>query len=195
MLQTLAHIAQIAGGLALLFAAGTYLTHRNQLNFDVIMNCNERFQGIMVDLENVNPKEGDKSKVLRAKKRYVDLCNEQIFYFRNGYLPREVIEEWLESMVDYLPLFEGATGEARTDCPGLVEPELMEGYPTLRKVFAVDGTHDPRSREHRNALARQIGMTVRPEPVHIILWRDLVDHFSRPRRGPRTKSPSATDEG
>ncbi len=182
MLQALAHIAQIAGGVALFIAAGTYLIHRKQLNFNLIMNCNQRFQDIMVDLENANPKEEDKPKVLRAKKRYVDLCNEQVFYFRNGYLPREVMEEWLESMVDYLPLFD-VSGKARTDCPGFVEPDLLEDYPTIREVFVVDGVDAPTSPDHRKALARRIGKSVRPEPVPLVLWRDLVDHFSRPKRG------------
>ncbi len=42
VLETLAYVAQIAGGIGILVAA-TLLVHRSQLNFDVIMNCNQRF--------------------------------------------------------------------------------------------------------------------------------------------------------
>jgi len=137
----------------------------------------------MVDLENVNPRQEDKPKVEWAKKRYVDLCNEQVFYFRSGYLPREVMEEWLESMVDYLPLFDDVTGETRTDCPGYVEPELLKGYPALRTFFVVGASTAPTSPGDRQALIRWIGKTIRPEPIRLVLWRDLVNHFSLPGRG------------
>ena len=129
MLHPLAHLAQNAGGLAFFVAALTYLIHRNSLNFTMIMSCNQRFQDIMGDLED-----RDKTKKQRAKTRYVDLCNEQLFYFKNGYLPREVIEEWLESMIDYLPLFDNVTGPVRHS--GNIEPDLLKSYLTIRKGLA-----------------------------------------------------------
>jgi hypothetical protein len=175
MLQILAYVAQIAGGIGLLVAAATFLVHRNQLNFDVIMNCNQRFQEIVADLEA-----GGGQQEKQAKKRYVDLCNEQLFYFSNGYLPREVIEEWLDGMIYYLPLFDDVTGEVRSEHPGIVEPDLLEGYSRLLEGFAVDGSHCPTSREERMALARRIGKKVKPESILIVFWRDILDRF-KPR--------------
>jgi hypothetical protein len=187
LLQTLAHISQIAGGLVFLVAAGTYLIHRNQLNFNMIMNCNQRFQEIMVDLEGE-----DEPKARRAKKRYVDLCNEQIFYFGNGYLPREVIEEWLESMIDYLPLFDEVTGEVLLGRSGVVEPKLLEDYPTIKRVFTVNGSHDLTSRDQRMVLVRQIGKRVKPEPIPHVIWRDIVDHFHNLKRGEGAKTTTTS---
>jgi hypothetical protein len=39
----------------------------------------------------------------------VDLCNEELFYFVEGYLPQEVIREWLTGMVLYLPHYDYAS--------------------------------------------------------------------------------------
>jgi hypothetical protein len=176
----LAYISQIAGGLGILVAAAAYVVHRRQLNFNMVMECNQRFQEILVDLEAE-----DGAPRNQAKKRYVDLCNEQLFYFSKGYLPREVIEEWLDGMIDYLPLFDSATGEVRPDHPGIVELNLLEGYPRIRTIFTVDASYGLASRDQRMALVRRIGNTVRPEPIRLVLWRDLIDHFSRPDRSNR----------
>jgi hypothetical protein len=184
MLQTLGHVARIAGGLGLFVAAGTYLIHRNQFNFNMIVSCNQRFQEVLVDLE-----EEDKRKKHQAKKRYVDLCNEQLFYFRSGYLPREVIEEWLESMIDYLPLFDDATGEVHPDHLGIVESELLKDYPTIRRVFAVDASYDLTSRDQRMAFVQQVGQRVKPEPILLVLWRDILDRVSDANRGKRVEIP------
>ncbi|HZB10109.1 MAG TPA: hypothetical protein VE525_13465 [Rubrobacter sp.] len=133
--------------------------------------------------------EEDKRKKHQAKKRYVDLCNEQLFYFRSGYLPREVIEEWLESMIDYLPLFDDATGEVHPDHLGIVESELLKDYPTIRRVFAVDASYDLTSRDQRMAFVQQVGQRVKPEPILLVLWRDILDRVSDANRGKRVEIP------
>ena len=35
--------------------------------------------------------------------QYLDLVNEELFYIEKGYLPKEVAEEWIDGMIDYLP--------------------------------------------------------------------------------------------
>ncbi len=175
MLQILAYVAQIAGGIGILAAAATFLVHRNQLNFDVITNCNQRFQEIVVDL-----KAGDGPQEKRARERYVDLCNEELFYFANGYLPREVIEEWLEGMFDYLPLFDDKSKKVRPEHSWIVEPGMLEGYPRIKEAFTVEVPHGSKVLYQRKALAQQIGKKVRPEPVLLVLWRDIRDQLSNP---------------
>ncbi len=176
MLQILAYVAQIAGGVGILAAAATFLVHRNQLNFDVIMKCNQRFQEIVVDL-----KAGDGPQEKRARERYVDLCNEELFYFANGYLPREVIEEWLGGMLDYLPLFDDVTGRVvHSERPPIVEPGLLKDYPRIKEAFTVEGPDIPQSPHQRKALTQRIGKKVRQEPVLLVLWRDIRDQLSNP---------------
>ena len=132
MLQLLAYTAQILGGISISVAALTYLVHRNQLNFDVITTCTERFQRIMTRMESHNKGERDK-----AKKEYVDLCNEQLFYFRRKYLPDEVVEEWLDGMIDYIPQL-NTSCDIHPESPARkIEPHLLKEYPRVRKAFTV----------------------------------------------------------
>jgi len=189
MFQTLAHIAQIAGGLALIVAAGTYFIQRNQLSFAVIANCNQRFQDLLVDLHD------DGGAGQHAKRRYVDLCNEQLFYFHNGHLPREVFEEWLESMVDYLPLFDNVTGKVHPDHLGVIDPELLEGYPTIKRVFVIDGPYDLTLRDQRLNFVHRIARKIRPEPILHVIWRDIRDRLSELNLGRRMGAPTTSDKG
>jgi hypothetical protein len=178
MLQTLAYISQIAAGIGILVAVFTFLVHRNQLNFDVIMNCNERFQAILLDLET-----GNSARDELAKRRYVDLCNEQLFYFSNGYLPSEVIEEWLDGMIDYLPQLD-ENGHVRPEHPGIVEARFLEGYPRIKEAFTMDRLYDMNSRDQRESWAWQVRKRVRPDPIVLVLVRDFfAPVFERRRQG------------
>lgn len=38
--------------------------------------------------------------------KYLDLINEQTFYFRHGYIPFDVAIEWLDGMLEYLPMIQ-----------------------------------------------------------------------------------------
>ncbi len=159
MLESLAYLGQILGGVGIFVAAITLLVHRNQLNFQVIANCTERFQSIMADLES-----GDDAIVKRAKRRYVDLCNEQLFYFRNGYLPREVMEEWLDGMVYRLPLWKAPEAEeVHPEHPGEMEEELFKEYSRIKEAFAVVEPCDLASPRERTALVRQLRIRVEPK--------------------------------
>ncbi len=102
VLESAAYAAQIVGVIVLLYAAYSYLLQRQQLNFDVMTSCTARFQNILPLLHFEVREERDK-----GEERYVDLCNEQLFYFANDYLPPEVIEEWPDGMVLYLPHHDG----------------------------------------------------------------------------------------
>src|SRR5215204_2619338 len=86
VLESLAYIAQIIAVGVLIYAVYSYLLQRQQLNFDVITNCTSRFQAILPDLYSDN----DKRRRM-AQDKYVDLCNEELFYFLNGYLPADVV--------------------------------------------------------------------------------------------------------
>ena len=82
VLESLAYVAQIVAAGVLVYAASAYLLQRQQLNFDVITNCTTRFQEMLPGLYSDNATVREK-----AKSQYVDLCNEELFYFINGYLP------------------------------------------------------------------------------------------------------------
>ena len=74
-----AYVAQIVSSIALLVAAFAFLVSRNQLNFGVITSCDDRFQRIVPWMESRDRQERE-----QGERQYVDLYNEQLFYFRNN---------------------------------------------------------------------------------------------------------------
>lgn len=144
LLDVVSQILQIVGALAILAAAYTYVVHRKQLNFDVITKCMERFRNIVAEMDSP-----DQATKERAKKQYVDLCNEQLFYFGSRYLPDAVVHEWLDGMIDYLPQTTNrpqsneapsAHCEKDLNCKkNRIDPKLLEGYSKISEAFYVGG--------------------------------------------------------
>ncbi len=155
LLEAAAYVAQIVAAGAIVLAAVTYAVHRKQLNFDVITSCTARWQEIMPDLERA-VRGGDPGG--EVAERYVDLCNEELFYFMEGYLPKEVVREWLTGMVLHLPHYQGEfKNEDRPEAfSDMVSPELLKGYPRLKRVFNLDRAYDPRQEPERQALVKEI---------------------------------------
>lgn len=137
-LDIVSQITQIIGALAVLAAAYTYVVHRKQLNFDVMTKCTERFRSIVSDLSSQ-----DQDKRQRAQREYVDLCNEQLFYFGANYLPDAVVNEWLDGMIDYLPQTKSRPESnvppevhcENFSCKKPIPPEILEGYSRTSNAF------------------------------------------------------------
>jgi hypothetical protein len=120
------------GVASLASAAYSYHLSKKQFNFAVIINCTERFQKILPLLQLEDQAERKKAIGL-----YIDLCNEQLFYFENKYLPKEIIEEWTDGMLDYLPYFD-ESGNNINENPLSKEIEDHKYFnknPRLRKTF------------------------------------------------------------
>lgn len=138
-------IVWIVGAVSLAFAAGslfytarTYRLNESQFNFTVIVSCTERFQQIMAEL-----KSKEDGKRFGAVRRYVDLCNEELFYFSNKYLPDEVVDEWLEGMVFYLPHLDPKGQNLNPHClQEIVEHDLLDDYPRIKRAFSVNRHYD-----------------------------------------------------
>ena len=124
----------LAGVVALFYAAHSYKTSKKQLNFAVIVSCTERFQKIMAKLKSKKEEERQE-----AIKQYIDLCNEELFYFKHGYLPEEIVDEWLEGMIYYLPHFDGEKNLNKDeDCLiEIIENDWLHEYPRIKETFLI----------------------------------------------------------
>lgn len=110
---------------ALGYVIHTFRINRNQLNFAVIINCTERFQRIMGLM-----KSDDEAARQKAIKRYIDLCNEELFYFKNKFIPDEVADEWIDGMIYYLPHIVHGVNVNNNDVANLINLEdLKNEYP------------------------------------------------------------------
>jgi hypothetical protein len=128
--DTVQTFAIVVGSLSLIVATIAYLVSRRGLQFNVMIACINRFQELLPNLGNEYVPERD---VLR----YLDLCNEELFYFQNKYLRKEVALEWIEGMLNFLPLLNEATGapwEGRSSITA--SDELIHRFPRVEHAFS-----------------------------------------------------------
>jgi hypothetical protein len=151
-------ISWIVGAVSLAIATYTYRVSRNQFNFSVITNCVERYQSIMAKLRTSPPDER-----LNVLQRYIDLCNEELFYFKNRYIPEEVVDEWIDGMLSFLPVkVKSENTYINTSyAPEIIEKDLLKDYPRIKKTFTVYRKLDLTIAAERVELLREIKFNVR----------------------------------
>ena len=154
--------AWIVGATSLAFAAYTYRLNRNQFNFSVITDCTKRYQAIMPALRS-----SDKEQRLSAIRQYIDLCNEELFYFKNRYIPEEVIDEWLDGMILSIPYFCNGknTNNSDTYFFEIVQLDMLRAYPRITHAFNMDREYDISCRKERSELIRAIKKNLKNHPA------------------------------
>jgi len=139
----------IIGSLFLVMAVISYWLSRKNLNFNVIFNCNKRFQEIRTGINKSNAD---------SAKRYVDLCNEEIFYYEHSFVPDEIIKEWIDGMIFYIPHYTSKDNfytEAKLHNYIIKEDEFNE-YPRLEKAFKVKRLRNIKNEKEREELVSEI---------------------------------------
>ena len=98
LLEVISFIATTIGGIAILFAVRDYSTNRKQLNLAALESCVNRFREQFIHLNYQSPEP--------LVTEYIDLINEELFYFQHGFLPKVVAQEWIDGMIEALPLYD-----------------------------------------------------------------------------------------
>ena len=98
LLEVISFVATVIGGIAILFAVRDYSTNRKQLNLSALESCITRFRDNFIHLNYQSPEP--------LVVEYIDLVNEELFYFQNRYLPKAVAREWIDGMIDAIPLYD-----------------------------------------------------------------------------------------
>ncbi len=98
LLEVVSFVATVIGGIAILFAVRDYSVNRKQLNLSVMESAIDRFRTHFIHLNHQSPE----SLVIE----YIDLVNEELFYFQNSFLPKVVAQEWIDGMIDLMPLYD-----------------------------------------------------------------------------------------
>lgn len=68
---------------------------RKQLFLSTISKCIDEFRKVVYDKTTCDEE---------RTKKYIELCNEQLLYIRNNYIPFDIAVEWIDGMIDYLPV-------------------------------------------------------------------------------------------
>ncbi len=134
-------IANITASLGVIGFIALYLAHQQsqrQFNFAVMISCIDRFQKLIPLISSGH----DNSSL----KQYVDLTNEEFFYFQQNYIPKDVMVEWLDSIINYLPLYvKDESVPINFDFivhRTIHNDSLLIGYPRLIKAFLLKESYD-----------------------------------------------------
>ena len=91
------------------------VSEHKKLQLKIMQNCIEQYRKF-ADNDNVSEKE------IQA---YLGLINEEIYYLRKKLVPKDIGNEWLINMINYLPLFSSEDGK-KTDFENPVNMEILQ---------------------------------------------------------------------
>lgn len=154
---------------ALFLAVRQIKINRQQLYLSTITKCIQDFRS----LSGFDKKTTDTKEIWK----YVDLVSEELFYFQYDYIPENVSLEWIDGMIDYLPITT-KSGEVlnREHCVDYLAKngeEFLIAFPRIRSSFEVKRDYNfglvyskekeliPRRVKERIRLAKEIFKNVK----------------------------------
>jgi len=123
---------------AIVFAVVQININRKQLFFSTITKCISDFR----NLGELNRQITD-SLIIN---RYVDLTNEELFYFQHKYIPKDITKEWIDGMIDFIPITNNK-GQIlnKKYCIKYVadnRSNFFQNFPRIQNAFEINGTFD-----------------------------------------------------
>jgi hypothetical protein len=124
--------------LAIVFAVIQIKINKKQLFLSTITKCVTDFRSLGV----LNQKTTEADIIYR----YIDLTNEELFYFQHHYIPNVIMKEWIDGMIDFMPI---------TDINGKIlngkycikhisqnRSMLFQNYPRVQNAFEIKKSFD-----------------------------------------------------
>ena len=162
--------------LTILGAAISYKVSQKNLYLSAIAKCIQDFRAIEDLSSNSSPK---------AIKNYVGLVNEELLYFENGYLPSVIAREWIDGMLDFMPITNRNDELLNTEnCNKILRDDrhnYLKGYARIRMAFAVRGSYNFKLIYSNDLNKLEIQKTEREKLIKEIL-RNLGVKYSSPSR-------------
>ena len=130
-------VTEVITAIGVLIAVTAYGITRKSLYLTTIEKCIEGFR----NLKNLN-KQPSQEEI----EKYIDLVNEELFYFQHGYLPIEIADEWIDGMIDFLPVFNKKWNVLNpNNCIkdlGEKHDRYFQNYPQLVTAFTIKEQYD-----------------------------------------------------
>jgi hypothetical protein len=131
-------IIQTITAVAVITAVIQIYINRKQLYLSTITKCISDFR----NLQGLNKDTIDKFILWK----YIDLTNEELFYFKHDYLPRNVAVEWVDGIIDYIPIKNNKDEVLNKDncIKELLEKhkEYLSGFPRIINAFSIKEQYD-----------------------------------------------------
>lgn len=103
--EVLTLILLFSGVIALFF-------HQKQIHFSTVKKCIDDYRKIVRNQQSFNKSETDKKKIKKLfilVKDHLGLVNEELFYMKKGYLPKNLSMDWLNNMLNFIPIYKTDT--------------------------------------------------------------------------------------
>lgn len=123
---------QILGFTAIIFTIKSFTIRKKQHYFTVVNNCINKFQDNFAGIEKFDRKQ---------ELKYIDLVNEEIFYIINDYLPFIIAVEWIDGIIDILPIFNAESQfftNPKTPITNQIDKDTLKLYPRIKNTFRSD---------------------------------------------------------
>jgi hypothetical protein len=135
-IQNVYNIVGILANVIIALTIPTYLLTKKQLNASIMSKCIEEFRLKYIGLNE----ESD----IAVIKGYIDLVNEELFYTEKKYLEYEVAFEWVDGMIDNMPVYyKNKNKNDSSTCLKIIdEQRLLTGYPRVLKAFTINTNLD-----------------------------------------------------
>ncbi len=148
-----ANIATVTGIIVIIVGLFSYIIEKKNLNFTAVQHCIKVYKE---NYQNIGVNDIDKIK------QYTSFINEELFYFEKKYLPYSIADEWLDGLIDFVPVFNssGTFVNEMKALPNVVH-EVMDGkMPSrIRRIFTIRGDYNVQliySRNHNDSKAKTI---------------------------------------
>ncbi|MFC4635792.1 hypothetical protein ACFO3O_17915 [Dokdonia ponticola] len=124
-------IALIVTSLSLIGLWISYAFSKKQMHFSTMDKCTKSYK----DFLTLNSEIEDEIAL-----EYIELVNEEFFYFENNYLPIEVMIEWIDGMIGFLPFYNKNGEFVKSRVLGYLKVEenannLLYNYPRVRNAI------------------------------------------------------------
>ena len=121
---------------AIVFAGIQININRKQLYLSTITKCVSDFR----NLGEINRQTTD-SLIIN---RYIDLTNEELFYFQHNYIPKIIMKEWIDGMIDFIPIT-NKKGQIlnKKYCIEFIADQrsiIFQNFPRIQNAFEINKT-------------------------------------------------------
>lgn len=124
--------------LAILFAVVQIRINKKQLFLSTITKC-------VSDFRNLGELKRQTEDTILIN-RYVDLTNEELFYFEHNYIPKDIMKEWIDGMIDFIPIT-NRKGQIlnKKYCVKYIADHrsiIFQNFPRIQYTFEINKTYD-----------------------------------------------------
>ena len=133
-IPTAVELVKVLGGITLAYGFYNISLNRKKFNFEVMLSCIDRFNAISEKMTS--------RKNSGSFSAYISLVNEELFYFSQNYIPRQVAKEWVDGMIDTLPIRDKKTNEIINEGKSHFNykghEDIYENHPRIAHCFVWD---------------------------------------------------------